>query len=268
MNEANLADIFDNNDELRPLMEFIESVMSIPDDGLTADTIESLQGMIHGAITPRMQTESVRAMLESFEDQGLTRHAAQEMVNSTKKEMNDFIDALQPSEKKRQLLQDVFNILYNVFNEAVERYHSYSIKLPMTLAQGAKEPTYAHATDAAADLYAMGDQVLHAKSLGNLINTGVRIQLPEGWAALVLPRSSIGAKTGLRLSNSVGLIDSDYRGPIGVLYDNISDSDYEIHAGDRIAQLVLMPSYRFKGEVVESLTETERGAGGFGSTGA
>jgi dUTP pyrophosphatase len=113
----------------------------------------------------------------------------------------------------------------------------------------------------------MEDITLDKHTNGNKIRTGVRIQLPEGWLAMILPRSSIGAKTPLRLSNSVGLIDSGYRGELGVLYDNTSDKPYDIHAGDRIAQLLVMPSYRFKAQVVDSLEDTDRGTGGFGSTG-
>jgi dUTP pyrophosphatase len=77
----------------------------------------------------------------------------------------------------------------------------------------------------------------------------------------------MGTKTPLRLSNSVGLIDSGYRGEIMALYDNISDSPYTINAGDRIAQLLVMPNYRFQAKVVDVLTESDRGEGGFGSSG-
>jgi dUTP pyrophosphatase len=103
--------------------------------------------------------------------------------------------------------------------------------------------------------------------LSNVIPTGLQIALPKGWVAKIVPRSSIGMKTGLRLSNSVGVIDADYRGEIGVLYDNFSDSDYEIKAGDRIAQMWVEPVYNFKPIEVSNLPDTERGSGGFGSTG-
>ena len=111
------------------------------------------------------------------------------------------------------------------------------------------------------------DMVIPAHSLSNKVHTGVRIALPENWVFFLDPRSSIGAKTGLRLSNSLGVIDEEYRGEVIVLYDNISDSDYEIKAGDRIAQGWPQPVYRFKAVVVDSLPDTERGEGGFGSTG-
>ena len=74
-------------------------------------------------------------------------------------------------------------------------------------------------------------------------------------------------ETPLRLSNSVGLIDSGYRGELGVLYDNTSDEPYTVNAGDRIAQLLVMPSYRFQAKVVDILADSDRGEGGFGSSG-
>ena len=149
----------------------------------------------------------------------------------------------------------------------VEKYHSYSIELPIKLEDGAQVPTYAHDTDAAADIYALDDTLIQANTFSNKLRTGVSIQLPEGWLALILPRSSIGAKTPLRLSNSVGLIDSGYRGELGVLYDNTSDNDVKIKKGDRIAQLLVMPSYRFKAQKVDILGASDRGIQGFGSTG-
>ena len=84
---------------------------------------------------------------------------------------------------------------------------------------------------------------------------------------MIFPRSSTGAKTTLRLSNSVGIIDSGYRGELGVLFDNTSVGTVEIKKGDRIAQLLIMPSYRFMPKVVDILEDSDRGEGGFGSTG-
>jgi large subunit ribosomal protein L15 len=168
---------------------------------------------------------------------------------------------------KKVLVDTVTEKLFGIFDLAAEKYHNFAIELPMTIDNCAKVPTYAHDTDAAADIYALEDITLDAHSFGNKIRTGVKIQLPEGWLALIIPRSSIGAKTPLRLSNSVGLIDSGYRGELGVLYDNVSDEPWEIHAGDRIAQLLVMPSYRFLADVVDTLTDSDRGDGGFGSSG-
>ena len=138
------------------------------------------------------------------------------------------------------------------------------------LEEGAQTPTYAHETDACADVYAIEDTVVGAHTLSNKIHTGVHVALPENWEIGLLPRSSIGSKTGLRLSNSRGVIDQTYRNELIILYDNISDSDYEIKAGDRIAQMYPKPTYRFKPNVITKeefeAIEGDRN-GGLGSTG-
>jgi len=263
----NFADLLDNNEQMKPLNELIEQIMSLPEEGLNEQTIEMLGGMIAGAITPTVKEQSVIGMINGFEEMGHTKATAKATVEDSKNEIKSFIETLAPSANKRVLLDKVFDIFFDIFDTAVARYHSASITLPILLEEGAQIPTYAHDTDAAADLYAADTVVVPARSCGNMIRTGVHIALPEGWVAFILPRSSIGAKTPLRLSNSVGVIDAGYRGPLGVLYDNISDSDYTINKGDRIAQLLVRQSYQFKPVEVDKLDDTERGETGFGASG-
>jgi len=168
---------------------------------------------------------------------------------------------------RKVLVDTIMAKVFNIFYKALDKYHSYAIELPIQLEDGAQVPTYAHEDDAAADLYAFEEMEISAHTKSTPVKTGVHIQLPEGWVAFILPRSSIGAKTPLRLSNSVGVIDSGYRGEVRALYDNISDESYQIHKGDRIAQMLVMPSYRFKANIVDSLEDSDRGEAGFGSTG-
>lgn len=264
---TNITNILEDNQELHPLLELVQSIMDLPDDHLEGAMMESLIGMINGALSPSIRQESITAMVRGFEDQGYTRAQAQLIVENAKTEFINYISSLHPTPTKQKLLDTVFEILYNIFDTALEQYHNYAITLPIALGSNAQLPTYAYDTDAAADLYASETVTLPAKSLSTMIHTDVCIALPEGWMALVLPRSSMGLKTGLRLSNSVGLIDEEYRGQIGAIYDNISDSDYTINKGDRIAQLLVMPASRFKSVLVPNLSATARGEGGFGSTG-
>ncbi len=101
-----------------------------------------------------------------------------------------------------------------------------------------------------------------------VIPTGVGIELPDsGYAALILARSGLGIRHGLTLSNGVGLIDSDYRGEIIVGLSNFSNEPYELRVQERIAQMVIVPVSTMPLEVVTSLSKTERGTAGFGSTG-
>ena len=267
MSEMDVVSIFEGSDEIRPLVELIHSVIEIPEEGLTEQTIDMLSGMIAGAITPAIKEQSVISMIEGFEEVGHTKAAAKASVEDSKNEIKMFIDSLAPSANKKILLDKVFAIFFDIFDTAVARYHSANINLPIMLEEGAQIPTYAHETDAAADLYAADTVTVPAHSISNMIRTGVHIALPEGWVAFILPRSSIGAKTPLRLSNSVGVIDAGYRGPLGVLYDNISDSDYTINKGDRIAQLLIRKNYQFKPVQVDKLDDTERGETGFGASG-
>ncbi len=100
-----------------------------------------------------------------------------------------------------------------------------------------------------------------------IVKTGLFIELPIGYEAQVRPRSGLAAKKGITVLNSPGTIDADYRGEIGVILVNLSNEDFTIENGERIAQLVIAKHERAVFEEVETLSETDRGAGGFGSTG-
>lgn len=136
----------------------------------------------------------------------------------------------------------------------------------------AKIPTYGSDGAACFDFYAHCPNVrtfLHANA-PVMFNTGIAIEVPEGWALLIYSRSGHGFKSDTRLSNCVGVIDSDYRGEIKVrlIRDTLSDSHaHYIDHEDRIAQGMLVPVEKTHFEIVNQLSTTERGAGGFGSTG-
>lgn len=100
-----------------------------------------------------------------------------------------------------------------------------------------------------------------------MVPTGLYISLPEGYEAQVRPRSGLAIKKGITVLNSPGTIDADYRGEICVILINLSKQDFEIKDGDRIAQMVISRHEKAEWEEVDILDETERGAGGFGSTG-
>lgn len=117
------------------------------------------------------------------------------------------------------------------------------------------------------DFYAPAKYVIQPHTLGNKIPMGIAVELPENIGLLLLPRSSYGAKTTLRFSNSVGLIDTNYRGEICALFDNLGDEPQIIEKGERFCQGVLIPAYRISIKEVSTLQETQRGSGGFGSTG-
>lgn len=137
------------------------------------------------------------------------------------------------------------------------------------LNEKATAPSYGSAAAAGADLYACtgGETVELAAGETKMIHTGIALQIPDGLVGLVYARSGIATKRGLAPANKVGVIDSDYRGEIMVSLYNHSGKPQEIADGERIAQLVIAPYITASFEQAESLDETERGSGGFGSTG-
>jgi dUTP pyrophosphatase len=100
-----------------------------------------------------------------------------------------------------------------------------------------------------------------------ILPTGLRIEIPAGYEVQIRPRSGLAAKFGLTIPNAPGTIDSDYRGPLGVILANLGADPYTIRHGDRIAQMVVAPVVQARFEVVAELGDTARGTGGFGSTG-
>lgn len=129
-------------------------------------------------------------------------------------------------------------------------------------------PAYATPLSAGMDLRASLDEPVVLRPLQRcLIPTGLSIALPPGYEAQVRPRSGLALKKGIGLLNSPGTIDADYRGEIGVILVNLSDEDFIVHDGERIAQLVVARHETVEWTPVEELDATERGAGGFGHTG-
>jgi dUTP pyrophosphatase len=120
--------------------------------------------------------------------------------------------------------------------------------------------------DAGVDLASVEDLVLEAGERA-LVATGIAVAIPHGYGGFVQPRSGLAAKFGITLTNSPGLIDSNYRGEIKIIIQNTGPDAFEISIGDRIAQLVIMPVARAEFEVVDELPGTDRGEGGFGSSG-
>jgi len=129
-------------------------------------------------------------------------------------------------------------------------------------------PEYGTEASAGVDLRANLSEAIILKPLERtLVKTGLFIELPIGYEAQVRPRSGLALKHGITVLNTPGTIDADYRGEIGVILVNLSNEDFKIENGERVAQMVIAKHKQAKWILVEELSETERGAGGFGSTG-
>lgn len=132
------------------------------------------------------------------------------------------------------------------------------------LTESAKLPTKAHPTDAGYDLYADSQSI--DKNYNMVYGTGIAVEIPKGYVGLVFPRSSI-ANTDIMLSNSVGVIDSGYRGEVMAKFKRVTGEFNTYKIGDRIAQLIIIPYPEVVFEEVEELSSSDRGEGGYGSSG-
>lgn len=127
-------------------------------------------------------------------------------------------------------------------------------------------PAYAHASDAGMDVRSIEDLTIPAGKRA-LVHTGLVMALPPLYEAQVRPRSGLALKHGVTVLNTPGTIDSGYRGEVGVILANFGENDFEIKKGDKIAQIVIAPVTQPEIVEIEAVDETDRGVGGFGSTG-
>ena len=158
-------------------------------------------------------------------------------------------------------------ICYNgiIIEKGENQLHSIPVK---KLSPNAILPTYGSAEAAGADLYAcLGDSVVIEPGKTVFIPTGLALEVPKGCAGLIYARSSMGTKRGLAPANKVGVIDSDYRGEVKVALHNHGSESQTVNPGERVAQLLITPVLTPEYEEVEALSDTDRGTGGFGSTG-
>ncbi len=142
------------------------------------------------------------------------------------------------------------------------------VEISFTAKEGATVPAYKTSGAAGADVCAyLEENIILKKGQRTLISTGLFFEIPDGFEIQVRPRSGLALKNGVTVLNSPGTIDSDYRGELKVILINLGDEDFEIKNGDRIAQILVSPVTRGNFVKVQSLSQTQRGEGGFGSTG-
>lgn len=145
-----------------------------------------------------------------------------------------------------------------------EKIKEHSVRI--LLDEGAQSPVYKHSSDAGADISANEYKIVPAH--GRVaVDTGVHTDPGDGWYIQIVPRSGLALKQGITVLNTPGTIDSNYRDSIKVILYNSTDTDFVVHKGDRIAQMILTPCHHAIFEQVMFLDETDRGNNGFGSTG-
>lgn len=142
------------------------------------------------------------------------------------------------------------------------------VDIKIIASKGAVIPEYKTSGAAGADLCALVDSPITIPSgMFAMVPTGLFFEIPEGYEVQIRPRSGLAANYGVTILNTPGTIDSDYRGEIKVILINLGAVDFTVNSGDRIAQMVIAPVTQADFKLADNLSETERGAGGFGSTG-
>ena len=257
---------FDTN--TKELIDSIRQLMEIPDEKLNEPQVEMILGAFKGAFTPQVKEEAIIELVQQMKETGNFKLDEQlEAMEEVVVELLSEYENVSPLKEK--LVRGIFSLFTDLMVEAAERLGKYDTRVYFELTHpNAKIPTYAHDTDAGADVYAPEDITIQPNARGQMVDVGFKMAMMPGWFMDVRPRSGLSYKTTMRISNAPGTIDADYRNNVGILIDNFSNEPIVIHAGDRIAQFVLHPVYRFFGEQVDSVDKIGANRnGGFGSTG-
>lgn len=266
-----MFNLIDEN-TLEGLKGIADTIKNFNDEDFTAEAADIFVNATKGSLEAAVRENSINSLYSAFERNNYTVEQVAGFIEILNIDFQEFIiehDFNNPF--KEQALTGVCDVLMGLFKEAAIKYTdslSSAIRFELTH-ENAKLPTYAHPTDAGADIYCPTDVVVPARARGYKIDSGLKMAIPEGWRVMIYPRSGMSMKTNIRLSNCVGVIDTNYRGPVCVLVDNLGSTPIEIKAGERIAQMVLERNYQFRPIAVERVdADTDRGEGGFGSTDA
>jgi len=246
---------YDTNDTLDQLLSLLE----LPDEQFDALYPSIQQKLDLVFASEEFQQDTLKALK-------LTGHGSIEEERAAALEVIDEIAADDTlSRSKRDFLTSLIEgsvvSIINLIEVPRERVKVQIKKL----SEDAVIPQYAHKTDAGADVYAIEDVTLKPHET-QLIKTGISVAIPVGYEIQVRPRSGLSLKTGLRVANAPGTIDSDYRGEVCVIMTNTANLSQTINKGDKIAQLVISVVPMIDWVEVDELDSTERGEGGFGST--
>lgn len=229
--------------------------------------------------------ESIELILPQIEDEFKKLVEEQDLINKTKTEFleqgytladikaikqsyddiaNDYFKLVSPTSPKGRYLSGLINVYKDILDKIAQEGFSRTVNIRVLKeTENAILPTYAHFGDAGADLYANEEIDIQPNEV-KIIPTGLRVEIPDGYEMQVRPRSGMTTKTPV--IGQFGTVDSGYRGPLGVMLYNHGSEVYRVQKGDRIAQAVIAPTYHGNFLVVNSLSDTERGEGGFGST--
>lgn len=254
--EQNLKSIMPEDDSFD---EFLK-ILSLPDEKFDAIYPQMKNVFAEAFKSSDFQSDVIRNAKAYSQLNDIDIEAEKAVVNELLEEIkND--DSM--NENKKALLINVIEssalATYELLEIPRER-----VEVKIKVLPGGKIPTYAHPTDAGADVYA-SESITFEAGETKIIPTGIKVNIPTGYAIFIYPRSGMSLKTGMRIANSVGVIDSDYNKEIGVIMTNTFNSKWTIMQGDKIAQMIIMPVPMIKFIEVNDIQDS--GRGGFGSTG-
>ena len=190
-------------------------------------------------------------------------------LEQEKKELRELIQGLDEEDElsanKKELISLIAEAMFDVATDIVNNPREHvGVKIKL-LNEKAKIPQYAHPSDAGADVFLCEDLSIPPHKTA-LVPLGFKIAIPAGYEIQVRPRSGLSLKTPLRIANTPGTIDCNYRGEVGIILENTGNLTQKLQAGDKIAQLVIAPTPMIDWETVDELDETDRGENGYGST--
>lgn len=254
------------------ILQMIEAMMKYDDQmfALVRKDLEKTasETLLHGPEAAKAR----ETQINEFKAMGMSQAEVEVQMDQLKESFFELVANLKNSVDnvdKKEFLDNLYQSICVYLDETVEEYNSAAPSVQVELChENAKLPTYAHAGDQGADIYAVEDVIIPPHTYGTMVHTGLKLNIPEGWAIAIRPRSGMSKKTPLRISNAPGTCDTSFRGEICVLFDNFSDEPFSIKAGDRIAQMILERNYRGIFTQVDSVEDdTDRGESGFGSSG-
>ena len=259
--------------DMELFVKAITEILELPDEVINEANIEEIEKVMMASLSGAEKNKAITETVTNMKAQGYTKEMAHEMIadfENNLKDISEEVANLTSNPYKIRIINKVFEMLGSIINEAIEKFLGYDTVVYFELIrEGAKLPEYAHETDAGADVFAPEDITIPANHLGYKAPTGFKMALAPGWEMQVRPRSGLSYKTSLRVSNAPGTIDEGYRDEVGILFDNFSDQDYVIRKGERMAQFVIAPTYKFKAQLTDDVSKIgENRGGGFGSTGA
>lgn len=256
-------DIYNKMNAIAPMDNILEEFIDLME--LPEDEFDKIYDSFKTQIISTFESNVFRKeMIEN------SKGFSTEDIEAEKKEIEEFMSEIKENEDMSDHKKDILlTLIDNAVIKSIEVVKNPREKIKVKIEkinENAKIPTYAHDTDAGADIYSADEVSLNPHET-KLISTGIKVAIPSGYELSIRPRSGLSLKTNLRIANSPATIDSAYRGEIKVIMQNTGDSIEKINIGDRIGQFIIMPVPMIEWEETTIDDNTDRGEGGFGSSG-